>query len=62
MPYATHQDVRIHYQVEGAGPPLVLLHGFNSSLERWYESGYVESLRHAKIFGAEISQTFTTSS
>ena len=46
MPYATHQSVRIHYQVEGAGPPLVLLHGFNSRLERWYESGYVESLRH----------------
>jgi pimeloyl-ACP methyl ester carboxylesterase len=46
MPYATHQGVRIHYQVEEEGPPLVLLHGFNSSLERWYESGYVEPLRH----------------
>jgi pimeloyl-ACP methyl ester carboxylesterase len=46
MPYATHQGVRIHYQVEGAGPPLVLLHGFNGNLERWYESGYVEPLQH----------------
>ena len=46
MPYATNQGVRLHYQVEGVGPPLVLLHGFNSGLERWYASGYVTSLQH----------------
>jgi pimeloyl-ACP methyl ester carboxylesterase len=32
MPYANSQGVRIHYQIEGAGPPLVLQHGFASSL------------------------------
>jgi pimeloyl-ACP methyl ester carboxylesterase len=45
MPYATNQGVRIHYQVEGDGAPLVLLHGFNSNLANWYERGYVEPLR-----------------
>jgi pimeloyl-ACP methyl ester carboxylesterase len=46
MAYATNQGVRIHYQVEGEGPPLVLLHGFNSHLASWYEQGYVEPLQH----------------
>jgi len=27
MPYANNQGVRIHYEVEGTGPPLVLQHG-----------------------------------
>jgi pimeloyl-ACP methyl ester carboxylesterase len=45
MPYVNSQNVRIHYQVEGAGPPLVLLHGFTDSLESWYEQGYVEALK-----------------
>jgi len=37
MPYATNQNVRIHYQVEGEGLPLVLQHGFSNSLDIWYE-------------------------
>ena len=45
MPYAHNQGVRIHYQVEGDGPPLVLQHGFTSSLKRWYMHGYVEALQ-----------------
>ena len=47
MPYAQNQGVRIHYQTEGAGPPLVLQHGFTDSLESWYELGYVEALQNA---------------
>jgi pimeloyl-ACP methyl ester carboxylesterase len=35
----------IHYQVEGTGPPLVLLHGFSHSLHDWYEAGYVAALK-----------------
>lgn len=27
MPYATNQGIRIHFEVEGAGTPLVLQHG-----------------------------------
>jgi len=45
MPYANNQGVRIHYQVEGEGPALVLQHGFSGSLEDWYEFGFVEKLR-----------------
>jgi pimeloyl-ACP methyl ester carboxylesterase len=41
MPYTTHQGVRIHYRVEGEGPPLVIQHGFTDSMETWYEVGYV---------------------
>jgi len=45
MPYAVNQGVRIHYQVEGDGQPLVLQHGFTDSLETWYDLGYVEALK-----------------
>ncbi len=45
MPYATNQGVRIHYQIEGDGPPLVLQHGFFWSVEGWYRVGYVDTLR-----------------
>jgi len=46
MPYVSNQNVRIHYQIEGAGPPLVLQHGFSNSLESWYDAGYVHALQH----------------
>jgi len=43
MPVATAPDgVRIHYEIEGDGPPLVLQHGLLSSLESWRQRGYVE--------------------
>ena len=45
MPFANNQDIRIYYQVEGEGPPLVLQHGFTDSLESWYEFGYVSALQ-----------------
>jgi pimeloyl-ACP methyl ester carboxylesterase len=45
MPYADNGSVRIHYQVEGEGPALVLQHGFTESLADWYEAGYVQALR-----------------
>jgi pimeloyl-ACP methyl ester carboxylesterase len=44
MPSCNNQGVSIHYQVEGTGPPLVLLHGFGASLHDWYEAGYVAAL------------------
>lgn len=37
MPYSVNQGVRIHYQIEGEGQPLVLQHGFTDSLETWYD-------------------------
>jgi pimeloyl-ACP methyl ester carboxylesterase len=45
MPYVDNDGVRIHYQVEGEGPPLVLQHGFSESVVDWYEVGYVDALR-----------------
>ena len=45
MPYASNQAIRIHYQVEGEGPPLVIQHGFTDSMETWYELGYVDMLK-----------------
>ncbi len=50
MPYANDSGVRIHYQVEGEGPVLVLQHGFGDSVESWYELGYVDALkRHYRL-------------
>jgi len=45
MSYAVSGGVRIHYEVEGSGAPLVLHTGFVSSLRDWYHLGYVDSLQ-----------------
>ena len=33
MPYADNAGVRIHYGVEGEGPPLVLVHGLMGTMD-----------------------------
>ena len=45
MPFAISDNRRIHYQVEGDGPPLLLHHGFTSSLEAWRFFGFTAVLR-----------------
>jgi pimeloyl-ACP methyl ester carboxylesterase len=45
MPYLDNGGVRIHYELEGSGPPLVLQHGLTGSVEDWRQFGYVEALR-----------------
>jgi pimeloyl-ACP methyl ester carboxylesterase len=45
MPYADNEGVRIHYQTEGEGPPLVLHHWSLATLEGWYDYGYVSALK-----------------
>lgn len=45
MPYATNQGIRIHYEVEGNGSPLVLQFGQYFPLDVWYELNYVATLR-----------------
>jgi pimeloyl-ACP methyl ester carboxylesterase len=45
MPYANNAGIRIHYEVEGSGPALVLQHGFTQCLRDWSECGYVAALR-----------------
>jgi pimeloyl-ACP methyl ester carboxylesterase len=45
MSFATHDGIRIHYEVEGSGAPLVLLHSALVGLEMWRELGYTAALR-----------------
>ena len=45
MPYAKNGDINIYYEVEGEGPPLVMLHGLIRSLEDIREAGYVDALK-----------------
>lgn len=46
MPYAKNGDIKIYYEVEGEGSPLVLHHGLTGFLESWRELGYVDALRN----------------
>jgi pimeloyl-ACP methyl ester carboxylesterase len=45
MPYVKNNGTRIHYEVQGEGPPLVLQHGTTGSWEDWEEFGYAQPLR-----------------
>jgi pimeloyl-ACP methyl ester carboxylesterase len=45
MPFVTHDGIRLHYEVEGSGAPLVLLHGALVGLEMWRELGFTAALR-----------------
>ncbi|MGI9292475.1 MAG: alpha/beta fold hydrolase [Pseudomonadales bacterium] len=45
MSFISNDGIRIHYEVEGNGQPLVLQHGLSDSIEGWYEFGYVERLK-----------------
>ncbi len=45
MPYADNHGIRIHYQTEGEGPPLVLHHWSLATMDSWYEHGYVSALK-----------------
>ena len=45
MPYANNNGVKIYYEVEGEGPPLVLAHAIMSSLTDWRTFGYADALK-----------------
>jgi pimeloyl-ACP methyl ester carboxylesterase len=45
MPYADNNGVKIYYEVEGQGPPLVLAHGGLAELSVWRIRGYTEALK-----------------
>jgi len=44
MPYVTNRGIRIHYEVEGIGAPLVLHHGSFGSGADWHDLGYAAEL------------------
>ncbi len=45
MPYANNNGVKIYYEVEGNGPPLVLGHGVTRSMDRWRQIGFADALK-----------------
>jgi pimeloyl-ACP methyl ester carboxylesterase len=45
MPFVTNQGVRIHYVVEGNGPPVMLIHAFSGNHTSWIGYGFVAALR-----------------
>jgi pimeloyl-ACP methyl ester carboxylesterase len=45
MPFADHGGVRIYYEVEGEGPPILLAHGLTGNTTFWRGYGYVEPLK-----------------
>ena len=45
MPFVDSAGVWIHYEVEGSGPPVVLMHGMGGSIQNWIRAGYVAALK-----------------
>ncbi len=46
MPYIDNEGVKIYYEIEGEGPPVVMIHGFASSLEgNWKQTNWVKVLK-----------------
>jgi len=46
MPYFNNEGIKIYYEIEGEGPPVVMIHGFSSNLERqWKETNWVDFLK-----------------
>lgn len=45
MPYANNQGVKIYYEVEGQGPPLMMGHGGLGDMSVWKDYGYVDRLK-----------------
>ena len=46
MPYAVNGIVHIYYEVEGEGPPLMMLHGGFQDSQIFREYGYVDALKN----------------
>ncbi|HEV8191111.1 MAG TPA: alpha/beta hydrolase [Ktedonobacterales bacterium] len=44
VPYITNADVKLYYEVEGEGPPLVLHTGGGGAGSMWRDGGYVTGL------------------
>lgn len=44
MPYAVNRGIRIYYETEGKGTPVLLGHGYALTHQYWYDYGYVQEL------------------
>lgn len=45
MARVNNNGIEIHYEVEGSGPPILLMHGMGGSINNWIAAGYVEAMR-----------------
>jgi len=46
MPYFTNDGIKIYYEIEGEGPPVVMIHGFASNIEgNWKQTNWVKILK-----------------
>ena len=46
MPFFNNDGIKIYYEVEGEGPPVILIHGFAASLEgNWKQTKWVNILK-----------------
>ena len=46
MPFFNNDGIKIYYEVEGEGPPVILIHGFAASLEgNWKQANWVNVLK-----------------
>jgi len=46
MPYFDNDGIKIYYEIEGEGPPVVMIHGFASSLEgNWKQTNWIKYLQ-----------------
>ncbi|MFX1364135.1 MAG: alpha/beta fold hydrolase [Promethearchaeota archaeon] len=46
MPFFDNEGVKIHYEVEGEGPPVVMIHGFAANIDgNWKDTNWVNVLK-----------------
>ncbi|MHA2282973.1 MAG: alpha/beta fold hydrolase [Promethearchaeota archaeon] len=46
MPYFDNDGIKIYYEIEGVGPPVIMIHGFASGLEsNWKQANWVNVLK-----------------
>jgi pimeloyl-ACP methyl ester carboxylesterase len=54
MPFVTSSGHRIHYEISGTGPDLLLHHGFTSSSQAWRFFGFTEVLQqHYRVIALD---------
>ena len=46
MPYFENEGIKIHYEIEGNGPDLIMLHGFAANIEmNWRLTNWIKTLK-----------------
>ncbi len=46
MPYFDNDGVKIHYEIEGQGPDLFMIHGFASNIDNnWKQTNWIKTLK-----------------